>query len=88
MPALLRGAGLTLVASQPHVYAEIGQGRYFRSLVDAYAPLVVRAQVLPRERVERWVAEQHAAQRDETFFAACNYYAYLARREPAAPPSP
>jgi SAM-dependent methyltransferase len=88
LPALLRGAGLTLVASHPHVYAEIGQGRFFLSLVDAYAPLVVRAQVVPRARVERWVAEQHAAQEQGTFFAACNYYAYLARREPAARPLP
>jgi SAM-dependent methyltransferase len=82
LPALLRVAGLTLARSHAHVYAEIGQGRYFLSLADAYAPLVLRAQLMPPARVERWVAEQHRAQEEETFFAACNYYAYITRRAP------
>jgi SAM-dependent methyltransferase len=88
LPALLPEAGLTLAGSQAHVYAEIGQGRYFLSFVDAYAPLVIEAELLPRERVERWVAEQREAQEKGTFFAACNYYAYLARSGTAAPSSP
>ena len=80
MPGFLRRAGLALVAAQAHVYAEIGEGRYFLSLADAYSPLVVQAEILPHERVERWVAEQREAQELGTFFAACNYYAYLARK--------
>jgi SAM-dependent methyltransferase len=88
LPGLLPGAGLTLAGSQAHVHAEIGQGRFFLSFVDAYAPLVLQAQILPRERVERWAAEQREAQERGTFFAACNYYAYLARRGTAAPAAP
>jgi SAM-dependent methyltransferase len=86
MPGLLRRTGLTLVDAHAHVYAEIGHGSYFLSFVDAYAPLVAQAEILPREQVERWVAEQREAQDLGTFFAACNYYAYLARQEPVSPP--
>jgi SAM-dependent methyltransferase len=85
MPGLLRRSGLTLVAAQAHVYSEMGQGRYFLSFVDAYGPLIAQGEILPRDQVERWVAEQHQAQELGTFFAACNYYAYLARKEPGPP---
>jgi ubiquinone/menaquinone biosynthesis C-methylase UbiE len=86
MPGLLRHTGLSLVDATAHVYAEIGQGSYFLSFVDAYAPLVEQAEILPREEVERWVAEQREAQDLGTFFAACNYYAYLARKQQVSPP--
>ncbi len=62
------------------VVAEIGTGSYFVTFAETYAPLVSRAGLLPAEKVEVWLAEQRRALEQGTFFAACNYYTYLARR--------
>jgi len=83
MPRQLRDAGLTLVASRAHVYAEIGRGRFFLGQAEVFAPLVARAGLLPAAKVEAWLAEQRTASAQDTFFAACNYYSFVARR-PAA----
>lgn len=77
---LLPGAGLALTATLANVLAEIGSASYFRSFAETYAPMVVASGLLPAEEVERWLALQRAAMEDGTFFASCNYYAYLARR--------
>jgi hypothetical protein len=41
---------------------------------------VKRAGLLPTQAVELWLKEQRQAMSNGTFFAACNYYTYLARR--------
>ncbi len=33
-----------------------------------------------RRSVDAWLADQRRSAEDGTFFAACNYYAYIARR--------
>ena len=35
--------------------------------------------LVPAADVDAWLADQRRAAEDGTFFAACNYYAYLAR---------
>ena len=49
------------------------------NLAETYAPLASRRASCPR-RVDAWLADQRRSAADGTFFAACNYYAYLARR--------
>ncbi len=80
LPHLLPRVGLELVETLADVVAEIGTGSYFVTFAETYAPLVPRAGLLPAEKVEVWLAEQRRALEQGTFFAACNYYAYLARR--------
>jgi SAM-dependent methyltransferase len=80
MPRLLRQAGLELSDLLAFVYADVGKGRFFPSAAEAYAPIVARAGLVPADRVEAWLAEQRQTAEQGTFFAACNYYAYLARR--------
>lgn len=80
LPRLLRRAGLELVEAQAHVYAEIGTGRFFLGQAEAFVPLVGRAGLLPAEQVQSWLDEQRQASAQGTFFAACNYYTYIARR--------
>jgi SAM-dependent methyltransferase len=80
LPRLLPVAGPEIVETAAHVYAEAGAGSFFLGLARAYAPLVVRAGLLPAERVETWLAEQQRAAADGTFFGACKCYAYLVRR--------
>ena len=77
LPRLLRMAGLDLTDLLAFVYADVGHGSFFPGAADAYSPLVARAGLVPAEQVDAWLREQHQAAAEGTFFAACNYYAYL-----------
>jgi hypothetical protein len=83
LPRLLRQAGLDLVEVTAHVYADIGAGGFFANAVASYGPVLTGAALLTAEEIERWRAAQACAMADGTFFAAANYYTYLARRTPA-----
>ena len=76
LPRLLPQVGLQLTATQAHVYAEAGSSRFMLNLAETYAPLAA----LPAPDVEAWLDDQRRASEDGTFFAACNYYAYVATR--------
>jgi SAM-dependent methyltransferase len=80
MPRLLQQAGLERIETLAYVYADIGAGQFYAGAIEAYAPLVVRAGLLPAEQVEMWLREQRRAQAEGTAFGACNYYTYIARR--------
>src|SRR3990172_5643704 len=80
LPRLLPAIGLEIIAAWGDAVAEIGTGSYFRSFAETYAPLVARAGLLPAETVEAWLSAQRQSIENGTFFASCNYYAYLARR--------
>jgi SAM-dependent methyltransferase len=80
MPGLLRDGGLRLTDVDAHVYADIGHSSFFLGAAEFYAPLVARAGLIPVERVEDWLAELRRASEAGVFFAACNYYAYVATR--------
>jgi ubiquinone/menaquinone biosynthesis C-methylase UbiE len=79
LPRLLPQAGLELIATQAHVYAEAGSSRFFLNLAETYAPLVAST-LVPEAHVGAWLADQRRSAQDGTFFAACNYYAYVAQR--------
>ena len=78
LPRLLPKIGLRLAGAWGDAVVEIGNGSYFKSFAETYVPYVKRAGLLPAQRVEVWLNEQHQAMRDGTFFAACNYYTYFA----------
>jgi ubiquinone/menaquinone biosynthesis C-methylase UbiE len=80
LPRLLPRAGLRLIATQAHVYAEAGSSAFMLNLAETYAPLVATTGQLPAAHVDAWLADQRRSAADGTFFAACNYYAYVARR--------
>jgi hypothetical protein len=80
LPRLLRRAGLRLIATQAHVYAEAGSSTFMLNLAETYAPLVATTGQRPAAYVEAWLADQRRSVAEGTFFAACNYYAYIARR--------
>ena len=81
MPRLLRDAGLRLVDVEANVYADVGQSTFFLSAAESYAPLVARSELMPPDVVDAWLADLRQASADGMFFAACNYYAYVATRE-------
>jgi len=80
LPRLLPEFGLKLTAAWGDAVAEIGHASYFKSFMETYAPYVKRAGLLPAQAVDVWLDEQLQAMENGTFFAACNYYTYLARR--------
>jgi SAM-dependent methyltransferase len=80
MPQLLRGAGLRLVDVAAHVYADVGRSTFFLGAAESYAPLIADSKLVPPEHVEAWLADLRRASEDGVFFAACNYYAYVATR--------
>ena len=69
-----------MIMSSPRVYAEAGSSTFMLNLAETYAPLASSTGQLPASQVDAWLADQRRSAADGTFFAACNYYAYLARR--------
>jgi SAM-dependent methyltransferase len=80
VPRLLPSAGLQLIAAQAHVYAEAGSSTFMLNLAETYGPLAATTGLLPRARVDAWLADQRRSADQGTFFAACNYYAYTTSR--------
>ena len=79
LPRLLPKAGLRLVATQAHVYAEAGSSSFLLNLAETYGPLAASTGLVSAAHVDAWLADQRRSAEDGTFFAACNYYAYVAR---------
>jgi SAM-dependent methyltransferase len=80
LPRVLPTVGLRLVTAHGHVYAEAGSSTFMLGLAETYAPLVPSSGQLPAAHVDAWLADQRRSAADGTFFGACNYYAYVARR--------
>jgi SAM-dependent methyltransferase len=80
LPRLLPKLGLRLMAAWGDAVVEIGHGSYFKSFAETYLPYVTMAGLLSVEEAEAWLTAQRQAMENGTFFASCNYYTYLARR--------
>lgn len=80
LPRLLPELGLKLAAAWGDAVVEIGDASFFKSFAETYVPYVKSAGLLPTQAVDIWLDEQRKAMKNCTFFAACNYYTYLARR--------
>jgi hypothetical protein len=75
----------------PHVWTAVDRdagprlcrgriGRVHAQPRETYAPLTAATSQLPAARVQEWLADQRRSAADGTFFAACNYYAYIAEK--------
>ena len=80
LPGLLKDQGLELVHFKPELLAEAGTGGFFLGLAEAYVPMAVKARTIPDSVGPGWLASQRAALDEGRFFAACNYYSYIARK--------
>lgn len=78
LPSLMPSAGLALRDAWGDAITEIGTASYFKSFADTYVPYVHSAGLLPKQDIDTWWREQTNAIARGTFFAACNYYTYLA----------
>jgi 2-polyprenyl-3-methyl-5-hydroxy-6-metoxy-1,4-benzoquinol methylase len=79
-PTILRDAGLEIRDFLSHVYAEAGTGSFFVNMAESYVPMAVSAGHVSSDEADRWVMVQRNASSQRTFFGACNYYTYLARK--------
>jgi ubiquinone/menaquinone biosynthesis C-methylase UbiE len=80
VPKWIPELGLTVQAAWGDAVAEIGNGSYFKSFAETYAPFVIKAGLVSAEAVELWLQAQRQSIEEKTFFASCNYYTYLACR--------
>jgi hypothetical protein len=62
------------------VYAEAGSSSFLLNLAETYGPLAASAGLVPVADADAWLADQRRSAERGTFFAACNYYAYVASR--------
>jgi ubiquinone/menaquinone biosynthesis C-methylase UbiE len=82
LPRLLNQAGLQVAEVMPHIFAEVGTGTFFPGFVASFGPVIARNGIVSPDLAEDWITAQRRAAEDGTFFASCNYYAYLATRPP------
>lgn len=82
LPRAIPQLGMRLEAAWGDAVVEIGTGSYFRSFAETYVPYVAKAGLVSAPAAEAWLATQREAIQNGTFFASCNYYTFLAHREP------
>ena len=80
LPRLLQSLGLTLAQAWGDAVVEIGEGRFFKSFANTYAPYIKKSGLLSPQAVDIWLKEQNKAMEKRTFFAACNYYTYIIKK--------
>ncbi|MDR9436724.1 MAG: methyltransferase domain-containing protein [Thiohalophilus sp.] len=80
LPRLLPQFDLELTDAWGDAVVEIGQGSYFKTFAETYAPYVKNSGQLSDQTVDIWLKEQNKAMENGTFFAACNYYTYLSKK--------
>ena len=80
LPDLLGQHGLEIIDFLPRVYAEAGTGSFFPNLAENYVPMAVKEGTIAPDIGPDWLARQRAAQEQGSYFDACNYYTYLARK--------
>jgi len=80
VPTLLRDCGLKVLTFLPGIHAEAGVGAFFLNLAESYVPIVKQKRLVSGEVADCWLGVQREASSKGTFFAACNYYAYLASK--------
>ena len=80
LPGLLAAQGLELAHFKPELLAEAGGGGFFLNLAEAYVPMAVKAGTIAEELGLGWLEQQRTALDEGRFFAACNYYSYIARK--------
>jgi ubiquinone/menaquinone biosynthesis C-methylase UbiE len=78
MPKTLSQAGLQSEYVSSTVFAEVGTGSFYLAAAETYAPIIAKSEAVPAERVDDWLEELQQSHAEGTFFAAGNYYTYIA----------
>jgi SAM-dependent methyltransferase len=81
MPRLLLEAGLDLNWSRAYVVADIGRADFWAPSVASFRVLLPRAGTMTEAEANAFVDELERASEENRFFAACNFYTYVAQRD-------
>lgn len=79
MPRLLAEAGFALVSSRGYVVADVGRADFFAPSVASYRVLLPRAGVMSEAEAAAFADGLELASAQTRFFAASNFYTYIAR---------
>jgi SAM-dependent methyltransferase len=80
MPKLLRDAGLTLCASFANVVADIGKADFFAPGLQSLIKLLPKSGAMSESEAREWVERVTKRSDEGTYFAATNFYSYVATR--------
>ncbi len=81
MPQLLADAGLDLNWSRAYVVADIGRADFWAPSVTSFRVLLPKAGTMTEAEANAFVDELERASAENRFFAACNFYTYVAQRD-------
>ena len=80
IPALLRNAGLDLIASFGHVVADIGKADFWVSAIESFLRLVPKSGAMTEPEIQSWAASMRKRSEQGVFFGSSNFYADIAQR--------
>jgi ubiquinone/menaquinone biosynthesis C-methylase UbiE len=80
MPRLVRQAGLEMIGTYPYIMAEVGEGDFWLSAVDAYEKLAPMSGAMTEAEATGWADALRKASDQGVFFGASSYYTHIARR--------
>lgn len=80
MPALLADAGYELLWSRGYLAADIGRADFFAPSVASFRVLLPRAGAMAEADAAAFADKLEQASAKDRFFAASNFYSYIARR--------
>jgi ubiquinone/menaquinone biosynthesis C-methylase UbiE len=80
MPQLLLAGGLRLETSFSYVIADVGKADFWATAIQTFSRLLPRAGTMSEADADAWAKAMVQRSDQGTFFAASNYYSYVARR--------
>ena len=80
LPRMLKEAGLELVNTFSYVVADMGQAEFWEPALESWRKIIPDSGVMTAEETNQWVDERLRESSDNVFFAASNFYTYVARR--------
>jgi ubiquinone/menaquinone biosynthesis C-methylase UbiE len=80
MPQLLREAGLQLVTSFAYVVPDVGRADFWDTLIKSLVKLLPKAGAMTESQAAAWADAMFRRSDHGSFFAACNYYGYVAAK--------
>ena len=80
LPDVLHSAGLRIELSFAYVLADIGRADYWGPAIQSFRALLPKSGNMSTDRANAWADNMDKHSEQGTFFGACNFYTYLARR--------
>ncbi len=77
---ILPEQGFEITETMADVVSEIGGTSYFISFAETYAPFVPATGLMIQQDVDGWLMMLHRMMENNMFFASCNYYTYIVRK--------